>query len=78
MCVCAQLPNCVHLCDSMDCSLPGFSVHGIFQARILAWVTISFWELPIPRIEPVSLTFPALAGGFFATEPSGKLHFKNR
>ena len=26
----------------MDCSLPGFSVHGIFQARILEWVTISF------------------------------------
>ena len=30
------------LCDPMDCSLPGFSVHGILQARILEWVTISF------------------------------------
>jgi len=30
------------LCDPMDCSLPVFSVHGIFQARILEWVTISF------------------------------------
>ena len=30
------------LCDPMDCSLPGFSVHGISQARILEWVTISF------------------------------------
>ena len=29
-------------CDPMDCSLPGFSVHGIFQARVLVWVTISF------------------------------------
>ena len=29
------------LCDSMDCSPPGFSVPGIFQARILAWVAIS-------------------------------------
>ena len=28
--------------DSMDCSLPGSSVHGIFQARILEWVAISF------------------------------------
>ena len=29
-------------CDRMDCSLPGFSVHGILQARILEWVAISF------------------------------------
>ena len=29
-------------CDPVDCSLPGFSVHGILQARILDWVTISF------------------------------------
>ena len=29
-------------CNSMDCSLPGSSVHGILQARILGWVTISF------------------------------------
>ena len=33
---------CLTLCDPMDCSLPGFSVHGIFQARILEWVAISF------------------------------------
>ena len=30
------------LCDPVDCSLPGFSLHGILQARILEWVTISF------------------------------------
>ena len=30
------------LCDPMDCSLPGSSVHGIFQARILEWVAIAF------------------------------------
>ena len=30
------------LCDSMDCSPPGSSLHGIFQARILEWVAISF------------------------------------
>ena len=29
-------------CDPLDCSLPGFSVHGILQARILEWVAISF------------------------------------
>ena len=32
----------VWLCSSMDCSLPGSSVHGILQARILEWVAISF------------------------------------
>ena len=37
---CAQL--CLTLCDPMDDSLPGSSVHGIFQARILEWVVISF------------------------------------
>ena len=34
--------SCPTLCDPMDCSLPGFSVHGIFQARVLEWVAISF------------------------------------
>ena len=33
---------CPTLCDPMDCSPPGFSIHGIFQARILEWVAISF------------------------------------
>ena len=32
--------SCPALCDPMDCSLPGSSVHGIFQARILEWVAI--------------------------------------
>ena len=32
--------SCPTLCDPMDCSLPGFSIHGILQARILEWVTI--------------------------------------
>ena len=34
--------SCPALCDPMDCSLPGSSVHGIFQARVLEWVAISF------------------------------------
>ena len=36
------IQSCLALCDPMDCSLPGYSVHGILQARILKWVTISF------------------------------------
>ena len=38
----ACMLSCVWLCDPMDCSPPGFSVHGISQARILEWVAISF------------------------------------
>ena len=34
--------SCLTLCDPMDCSLPGFSVHGILQARILEWVAMPF------------------------------------
>ena len=34
--------SCLTLCDPVDCSLPGFSIHGILQVTILEWVTISF------------------------------------
>ena len=37
--------SCLTLSDPMDCSLPGFSVHGIFQARVLEWVAIAFSDL---------------------------------
>ena len=41
--VCAKsLQSCLTLCDPMNCSSPGSSIHGILQARILAWVAISF------------------------------------
>ena len=44
--------SCPTLCDPMDCSLPGSSVHRIFQARVLEWVAISFsnawkWKLKV-------------------------------
>ena len=62
---------CPTLSDPKDCRPPGSSVHGISQARILERVAIPFsGDLPDPRIEPGS---PALAGGFFTTEPLGKL-----
>ena len=41
-CVCLVAQACPTLCDPMDCSLSGASVHGIFQPRILEWVAISF------------------------------------
>ena len=63
------LQPCLTLCDPVDCSPPGSSVHGIIQARILEWVAIPLPEdLPNPGIEPSS----ALASGFFTTEPPGK------
>ena len=37
-----SLQSCPTLCDPMDCSLPGSSVHGIFQARVLEWSAIAF------------------------------------
>ena len=39
-----SLQSCLTLCDPMDCSLPGSSVHGIFQARVLEWGAIAFSE----------------------------------
>ena len=41
-CYCLVSQSYPTLCDPMDCSLPGFSVHGILQARILEWVASSF------------------------------------
>ena len=41
--------SCLTLCDPMDGSLPGFSIHGIFQARISEWVAISFSRSSQPR-----------------------------
>ena len=39
-----SLQSCPTLCDPMNCSLPGLSVHGILQARTLEWVAISFFS----------------------------------
>ena len=42
---CACMLSHVRLCNPTDCSLPGSSVHGIFPARILEWVAISFSKI---------------------------------
>ena len=54
------LQSCLTLCDSMDCSLPGFSVHGFLQARTLEWVAISFsnawkWKVKVKSLSRVRL-----------------------
>ena len=56
--------SCLTLCNPMDYSPPGFSVHGILQARILEWVAF-----PSPGIEPMSLTLQADS---LLSEPPGK------
>ena len=62
--------SCLTLCNTVDCSPPGSSVHGISQARVLEWVAISCSRgSSRPRDRTSSLASPALAGGFFTTEP---------
>ena len=65
MCMSAKLlQSCLTLCDPMDCSLPGSSVHGILQARILEWVAMpSSRESSKPRDRTL---VSHIAGRFFA------------
>ena len=55
---CAQ--SCPTLCYPLDCSPPGSSVHGIFQARILEWLVISSSRGSNPRIKTASPSSPVL------------------
>ena len=62
--------SCPALCDPMDYRLPGFSVHWIFQTRILVWVAFPPpGDLPDPGSEPRS---PALQADSSWSEPPGK------
>ncbi len=62
--------SCLTLCDPMDCSPPGSSVHGIHQARILKWVAISYSRVSsLPGIESRS---PRLQADSLPSEPPGK------
>ena len=61
---------CPALHDTMVCSLPGSSVHGIFQARTLEWVAISFsrgFSQPRDRTE-----VSCIPGGFFTAWATGE------
>ena len=61
--------SCPTLCDPMNCSPPGSSVHGILKQEY--WSGLLFLppgHLPNPGIKPVSLMSPALAGKFFTTD----------
>ena len=51
--------SCVTLYDPMDCSTPGSSIHGIFQARVLEWGAIAF-SIALTRWTYVSKVIPLL------------------
>ena len=69
--VCAQL--CLMLCNTLDCSPPDSSVHGIFQARILEWVAISFYVGSSQSRDQTHVSCGScIASGLFTTEPPGK------
>ena len=76
VCFCAKLlQSCPTLCNPVDHSLLGSSVHRILQARILKWVAMPFSRgssRPRDRI-PISQS-PALAGGFFTTSATWEAH----
>ena len=75
--VCSVTQSFPTLCNTLDCSLLGSSLHGILQAITLEWVAISFsrgssW----PRDWTCISCTSCIAGRFFTTEPSGKpTHF---
>ena len=68
---CSITQSCPTLCDLMECSPPGSSIHGISPGKNtgVGWPFPSPGDLPNPAVEP---GFPALVGAFFTTEPPGK------
>ena len=67
---CLVAKSCPTLCEPMDCRLPGSSVHGISQARILQWVATSFCRGSPPPRDRIHVS--CIAGVFFTTEPPRK------
>ena len=73
--LCSVAQSCPTLCGPHGRSLPGSSVRGIFQARILEWLPLPTpGDIPYPGIKPTSLASPAFIGRFFTTEPPGKVY----
>ena len=68
-----SLQLCPTLCDPMNHSLPGSSVHGILQARILEWVAISFSRDSQPRDRTLISYISRMSGWFFTTSTTWEL-----
>ena len=68
-----SLQSCLTLCKPMAYSPPSSSVHGIVQARILEWVTMTSCRVPYQPRDQNSISCSSyIAGGFFTIEPPGK------
>ena len=76
ICLCAKLlQSCPTLCDPMDCSQPGSSVHGFSRREYYSVLPCPLpGGPPDPGIERRSLTFPELAGRFFTTSTIREVH----
>ena len=74
--ICTQLlQSCLTFWDPMDCSLPGSSVHGTFQARLLEWVAMPSSRRSSQPRDWTSVSYVSrIAGRFFTIEPPGKPH----
>ena len=72
--VCAVAQSCLTLCNPLDCNPLGSFVHGVYQARILEWVAISFCRgtSPTQGSKLRLLHPPCIASGFFTTVSWGK------
>ena len=67
--------SCLTFCDPMDYSLPGSSVHGILQARVLEWVAIPFSRGSSPPRDSPPRS-PALQADSLLSEPPEKPHIR--
>ena len=76
--LCSVTQSCPALCDPIDYSLPGSSIHGIFQARFLEWVAISYFRESCWPRDQTHISCVALVGRFFITGPPGNpLHMSS-
>ena len=72
--MCLVVHSCPYLCDPMDCSSPGSSVHGILQARILVWFAMLSYKGSSQPRDKTQVSH--IAGGFFTIWATRKTHVK--
>ena len=73
-----SLQSCSTLCDPKDCSLPGSSIHGIFQARVLEWGAIAFSDIHITMYKIGNLLYSTGNYSVFCHDLHGKEIQKKR
>ena len=66
--------SCPTLSDPKDCSLPGSSVHGIFQARVLEWGAIAFSDFKVHIDIEVTQSCPTLCNPMDYSLPGSSVH----